>query len=283
VRSCLKKRRACKEEFKQKQFKGDIYLMSQSKLGLKAKGIGTFEEDPTWVSVVTIQNRDEVLGFITPSTYGASNVPLAQLTKRSAYLKEVIEDLPATQQEVNARLVGDKYVSPATLPLNVFLVGTFMDYAQPSSTLVGTGWYPCDGSLYALASPQGQVIRNLPSVTKTAYNLEVVGSKIRIFDQITTPAHNEGGRIRRPAGDGEQGTLLDDQLQAHQHVLPTYDLATVTYKVGTPYEKLGRFRTEFATEKYYPDPDFPLAGEPRVGNETRMVSVGVLPIVFLGV
>ena len=247
---------------------------------------GDFPESPVFDPITELQNADKVLAFENVTDYGASNVPLSQLVNRDAFLNAKIDALPATQQEVNERLISNKYVSPATLPVVAqVIVGCFMDYSFPKANLTGTGWYACDGSLYPISSPVGQVLNNLSVDYRTSWNIEIVNTSIRIHDLITSPAHNEGGYIRRAVQDGLQGRKQEDQMQAHQH-FPKIGNNSGPLSGIASGASVGRFGTEYPdynTILYSKDADFPNAGDPRVGNESRMLNVGVLPIVYLGV
>lgn len=247
---------------------------------LSPKQVGKFPEEPIFEDVTELTNTNKVLAFSTPTTYGPANMPLSQLVNRDAFLNEKIDALPATQEEVNERLVVNKYVSPATLPKpRGILRGTQCNYTFPASTLEGTGWYPMDGALYPIASPVGQFLNNCTEAYKTAWHLEIVGDKIRIHDVLTTPDDNNGGYYTRPMSDGMQGQKFVDTLQAHRHQL------AVAGAAGTQASFYGSGNTinPFNDSRIQQPSTLPGFSDVRYGKETTPCFVGVLPIIFLGV
>lgn len=269
---------------------------------------GDFPESPVFDPVTELQNADKVLAFENVTDYGASNVPLSQLVNRDAFLNAKIDALPATQQEVNERLVSNKYVSPATLPVVAqVLVGCFMYYSFPKSNLTGTGWYACDGSLYPIASPVGQVLNNLSTDYKNAWNIEIVSTSIRIHDIITSQAWNEGGYFFRAMADGMQGTNQKDAMRNTKGSFKISDLFT-----SSPVNALGSFlKTLLIRSPGGVSPGGASASEIDVtfsaqdsavidkegailqsgtlydngyiAGENRPISIGALPIIYLGV
>lgn len=257
-----------------------------------AKMLLAVEPKAEWRDVTLLQNTDKVQAWLSPTTLGASNVPIVDLRDRTEYLKTSIEALPASKEEVEAGIIDNKFVSPATLPkVTSVPVGTFSFYMLSASTLANTGWYVCDGSKYDLSSPVGRVLQSFSQEDKTRLNIVEADGRINIPDLTTTSADNDGGRYIRCGVDGKQGTLQNDTIR------------NITGKSGMWRVARGGGGFEVSDGCFAPRQGVAWYGDASSGGdsrpsgyalfdasrvvptskENRPTSITLLPIIFLGV
>ncbi|MCD8349560.1 MAG: phage tail protein [Planctomycetaceae bacterium] len=162
-------------------------------------------------------------------------------------------------------------------------VGDIFLKAQSPSELK-KGWYLCDGGAMALSSPQGQALAGLSADFKARWNIVVSGNSITRPNWFAS----DGRGVFPRAVDGRTrhvGTIELDQFQGHGHDLRNGG-ASVRAGASREIPNLTNQRVPGGTGAGWQAMDIITDGnngDPRIGDETRPLNVGMTPAIYLGV
>ncbi|XDZ52664.1 hypothetical protein AB8Q18_06280 [Neisseriaceae bacterium CLB008] len=220
----------------------------------------------------------------------ASEAALGKVNVKAGLAKEKA-DLVGIQANNNANSIIDVQSSISDLEsnkANVYVgMQSFLPWRPSDLPLKMTGWYAMNGDNVLLSSRVGQALNGLPQTYKDGWSIKVTGVNINVPNWF-----HADGRGYHPRASLTPGARLEDAGQriiGGAYFRSGGGWSTVTNATGAFYSTTGSdtarsLPVSSDTAAYNSNGvGFDSERVGRTANETRGMSLGLLPIIYLGV
>ncbi|MCD8139442.1 MAG: phage tail protein [Planctomycetaceae bacterium] len=170
-------------------------LISNEMGSITEQPAGVYEKTPNTLALRNAEGRVQVAA----PKHDADATPMAWVVSElQAALKDCRKEIDELRQSMH--VVGD------------------IRYWACRANELKTGWYMCNGTSYALTTPQGQALFNLSPTFKSDWKIVISGNAINVPNLFD--ATGRGMFLRAVNGVSRQaGSIELDQEQGHGHEL----------------------------------------------------------------